>query len=84
MQALKVAAGVVEPALGAAVGLVGRWFVGVAVLSVCGFFLRRKKHSATTALRALPAVCEWLALGMPWGTARPNAASAVCSLCSVN
>ena len=32
----------------------------------------------TKARRALP-VCEQPALGMPWGTARSNAASAVCS-----
>ena len=66
-----------EPALGAAAGL-GRWLVGVAVLPVCGNLKRRRQHSATTAHRALP-VCEWPALGMPWGTARLNAASAVCS-----
>ncbi len=50
--------------LGAAAGL-GRWFLGVTVLPVCGDFQRRRRqHSKTTAYRALP-VCEWLALGMP-------------------
>ena len=39
-QPLHCVAGVVEPALGAAAGL-GRWFVGVAVLLVCGDFQRR-------------------------------------------
>ena len=34
-------------------------------------------HSETTANKALP-VCAWAALGMPWGTARSIAASAVC------
>ena len=77
VQPLQCAAGVVEPALGAAAEL-GRWFVGVVVLPVCGEFQRRRQHSATTAHRALP-VCEWPALGIPWGTARSNAASAVCS-----
>ena len=62
--------------LGAAAGL-GRWFVGGAGMLVCGDFQRRRQHSATTAHRALP-VCEWSALGMPWGTAGSNAASAVC------
>ena len=72
------ATGVVEPALGTTVGL-GRWCVGVAtVLPVCGDFQRKRQHSATSAHRALP-VCRWPALGMPWGTARLNAASAVCS-----
>ena len=33
---------------------------------------------ATTMHRALP-VCEWPALGIRWGTAMQNAASAVCS-----
>ena len=47
-------------------------------MPVCGNLHRRRQHSATTAHRALP-VCEWPALGMPWGTARSNAASAVCS-----
>ena len=68
----------VRPVLAAATRL-GRWFVvGVAVLLVCGDFKRRRQHSATKAHRDLP-VCEWPALGMPWGTARSNAASAVCS-----
>ena len=79
MQPLQCEAGVVEPALGAAAGL-GRWFVGVAVLQVCGDFPEQEaalcnNHSAHRALL----VCEWPALGMPWGTARSNAASAVCS-----
>ena len=63
--------------MGAAAGP-GRWFVEVAVLPVCGEFQRRRKHSATTAHRALP-VCEWPALGIPWGTTRSNATSTVCS-----
>ena len=53
--------------LGAAVGMLGRWFVGVADLPVGGDFKRRRQHSATTAHRALP-VCEWPALGMLWGS----------------
>ena len=69
------APGVVEPVLGAAAGL-GRWFVGGAVLPVCGDYQRRRQHSTTTAYRALP-VCEVPALGMPWGTARSNTFSAV-------
>ena len=40
----------------------------------------RRRRSATTAHRALPA-CEWPDLSMPWATARSNAASAVCSRC---
>ena len=79
MQPLLCAAGVVGPALGPAAGP-GRWLVGVAGLPVCGAVQRRRQHSATTAHRALP-VCEWPALGMPWATARSNAASAVCSRC---
>ena len=47
-------------------------------MPVCGEFQRRRQQSATTAHRALP-VCEWPALGMRWGSARPNAASAVSS-----
>ena len=77
MQALQCAAGVVGPGLGAAAGL-GRWFVGGAVLLNAGvFFQMWRCRSATTAHRALP-VCEWPALGMPWATARPNTACAVC------
>ena len=54
-------------------------FVGVAVLLVCEDFQRRRRqHSATIVHRALP-VCEWPALGIPWGTARSNPASTVCS-----
>ena len=60
MQLLNSAKGVVEPALGAVAGL-GRWFVGTAVLLVCGDFQRRRQHSAPTAHRVLP-VCEWAAL----------------------
>ena len=78
MQPLLCAAGVVVgPALGAAAGP-GRWFVRVAFCPVLGEFQTRRQHSATTAHRDLP-VCEWPALGMPWGTARSNAASGVCS-----
>ena len=79
MEPLQYSAGVVEPALGAAAGL-GRWFVGVAVLPVCGDFQKRRQHMVTTANRPLP-VCERPALGMPRGTAMSNAASAVCSRC---
>ena len=57
-----------EPVLGAVAGL-GSWFVGFAVLSICGDFKRRMQHSATIAHRALE-VHEWPALGMLWGTAR--------------
>ena len=79
VQPLQCAAGVVEPALGAAAGLVG-WFVGVAVLPVCGDFQRRRQHSTTAGHRALP-VCEWPAPGMPWATSRSNVASAARSKC---
>ena len=79
MKSLLCAAAVVGPVLGAAAGL-GRWFVGVADLLVCGDFQRRRQHSATTAHRALP-VCDWPALGMQWGNVRSNAASALCSRC---
>ena len=65
--------------MGAAARALGRGSVGVAVLPVCaGVLQRRRQHSATRAHRALP-VCEWPALGMPWGTARSNPSSAVCS-----
>ena len=77
MQLLLCAAGTAWLALGAAAGLC-RWYVGVAVWLVCGAVQRRSQHSATTGYRALP-VCEWPTLGMPWGTARSNAASAMCS-----
>ena len=61
---MQCAAGLVEPAaLGPVAGL-GRWFVVVAGLPVCGDFQRRRQHSAITAHRALP-VIGWLALGMP-------------------
>ena len=68
-----------EPALGAAAGL-GRWIVGVAVFPVSGGFQRRRWFFATTAHRALP-VCEWPALGIPWGTVMSNAADAVLGRC---
>ena len=79
MQSLHSAAGVVGPALGAKAGL-SRWFVQVAVLPVCGGIQRRRQHSATAVHRALP-VRKWSALAIPWGTARSNAASSVCSRC---
>ena len=79
MQTLQFAAGVVEPALGAAAGLGRWWFVGGAVVPICGDFSRRQ-HSTTTAHRDLP-LCELPALGIPWGKARLNAASAACSGC---
>ncbi len=82
IQPLQCAAGVVGPALGAAAVGLGRWFVGVAVLLHCGEFQSRRHHSTTTTHRALP-VCEWSALGMPWATARSNAAPARCSRCCV-
>ena len=63
----------------AAAGL-GRSFVRVMVLPVYGDFQTRRQHSASTAHRALP-VCEWSALGTPWGTARSNEALIVCSSC---
>ena len=62
MQPLLCAAGVVGPALGAVAGLLGRWFVEVAVLTFCGDFQRRGQHSATMAHTALPV---WVA-GHPW------------------
>ena len=43
---------------------------------VCEDSKRRRQHLATTAHRALP-VCEWPALGMPWGNEWSNPASAV-------
>ena len=69
--------------MGAAAGLLGRWFVGVAVLLNAGVFqlLWRCRSSATRAHRALP-LYDWAALGMPWATARSNTASAVCSRCA--
>ena len=67
MQPLQCTTGVVQPALGAAARL-GRWFVGFAVMPVCGDFQRRRQHSETTAHRA-PPVCDWPALGIPWVTA---------------
>ena len=79
MQPLQCAAGMVGLALGAVAEL-GKRFVRAA------FFLpgsedfqrKRQQNPVTTAYRALP-VCEWPALGMSWGTARSNAASAVCN-----
>jgi len=73
MQPLQCAAGVMEPALGAAAGL-GRWCAGGAVLLNAGVFQLWRHHSATTARRAL-LVREWPALGMPWATSRSNEAS---------
>ena len=59
MQPMQCAAGVVEPALGAAAGL-GRWFVGEAFLLVCcGDFQRRRQHLATTEY------CQCVS-GQPW------------------
>ena len=54
-------------------------FWGGAVLLNAGVFKRWRHCSATTARRALP-VFERPTLGMPWGTARPKTASAVCSM----
>ena len=79
IQYLQCAAGMVGPVLGAAAGL-GRWFVGVVVLPVCGGIQRRRHHSATSARRAL-SVCWGPALGMPWRTARSNAAFTLVSRC---
>ena len=59
----------------------GLW--GVPFLPLSEVFQMRRHCSATTVLRALP-VCEWPALGMPWGTTRSNAASAVCSSCEAS
>jgi hypothetical protein len=61
MRPLQCAAGVLGPELVVAAAGLGRWFVEVAVLPVCGDFQRRRQHSATTAHRAVP-VCEWPAL----------------------
>ena len=79
MQPLQCSAGLVEPALGAAAGLC-RWFGRVAALPDSGVFQRWRLCSATTAHRAL-LVCVWPALGISWGTARSNAASAVPRRC---
>ena len=55
----------VEPALRAEAGL-GRWFVEVAVLGVCGDFQWRRQYSSTTTTaHGALSVCEWPALGMP-------------------
>ena len=54
--------------------------MGVAVLLNAGVFKMCRCRSGTAAHRPLP-VCQWPALGMPWGTSRSNAASAVCSRC---
>ena len=78
MQPVLCAAGVVGPELGAAAGVLCRWFVGVAVLPVCRAVQKRRQHSATIVHGALP-VGEWPALGMPWATASSSAASAVSS-----
>ena len=51
----------VEPALGAAAGVLCRWLVGVAGLPVFVAVQRRRQHSVTTAHRTLP-VCGWPAL----------------------
>ena len=77
IQPVQCAAGVLGPALGAAAGL-GRWFVGGAVLLNAGVSQMWRRHSATTAHRALP-VCEWPALGVHRATARSSIASAVSS-----
>ena len=60
----------------------GRWSVvcAVVVWMISGDSQRRRHRSPTTAYRALP-VCVWPALGMPWTTARLNAASSVCNIC---
>ena len=78
MQPLRHAADLVESAVGAAAGGLGRWFMGVIVLLNAGVLHMWTCCLATTAHRALP-LCKWPALGMPWATARTNAASAVCS-----
>ena len=71
------AVGVVEPAPSAAAGL-GRWLLGMCdCFATFWSFQLRKFHTATTVHRALP-LCPWPALGMPWATARSNAASAAC------
>ena len=77
MQSLQFAAGVLEPAAGAAAGL-GRWLGGVVVWPLSGVFQLRKCRFTTTLHRTLP-VYEWPALGMPLATARSNAASEVFS-----
>ena len=77
MQILLRAAGAVGAALRAAAGLGSCWFVGVAVLLVCGDFQRRRQHWATTAHKALP-VCDWPALSKPRGIESSNAAPTVC------
>ena len=49
-------------------------------MPVCVDFQKRRQNSSTTVHRALP-VCELPALGIPWGTARSNGASAASSRC---
>ena len=44
-----------------------------------GNFQMWRYFLATTEHHKALLVCEWLALGMPWGTARSNAASAALS-----
>ena len=61
--------------MGVAAGL-GRLFVGVVVFLKAGVFQLSRRCSATTVHRAV-SVCEWPALGMPWGTARSNVAYTV-------
>ena len=79
MQPMQCAAGVVKHALEKTAAGLGRWFVGGAVVLLnAGVLQMWRRRPATTAHRAL-SVCEWPALGIPWGTARSNAASTVCS-----
>ena len=51
----------VEPALEAVAGL-ARWFVGVTVLPVCGYFQRRRQHSANHSAQS-PASVSVASLG---------------------
>ena len=76
MRPLQCAAVAKRTALGAVAGVLGRWFVGGAVLPVWGYFQGRTQHSATTVHRALP-VFESPALGMPCCIARSYADSAL-------
>ena len=80
MQPLLCAAGLVGPALGAAAGP-GGWFIGVAVMPVCGNFQEEESllgnHSAQS-----PASVWVGSPGHAMGHCkRSNAASAVCSRC---
>ena len=80
IQALQcAAAGLMEPELGAGVGL-SRWFVGVTVLPLAGVVQLRMHSLATTIVHGALPLSKWPVLGMTRGTARLNTASTMCSI----